>query len=162
MATLYEINQAILDTIDLETGEIIDVVRLNELEMAKAEKIENVVLWIKNLDAETDAIIAEMEALMKRRRVKENKAYQLRQYLSEALEGQRFETARCAVGYRKSQAVEIEDEKAFLDWIYSSGRDDLLTYQQPKVNKTEVKAALKTGLEIPGAALVEKHNMQIK
>lgn len=160
--TLYEINQAMLDCIDMETGEIIDVVQLNELEMAKAEKVENVVLWIKNLEAETDAIIAEMEALMKRRRVKENKAYQLRQYLNEALEGQRFETARCAVGYRKSQAVEIEDEKAFLDWIYSSGRDDLLTYQQPKVNKTEVKAALKTGLEIPGAALVEKKNMQIK
>lgn len=160
--TLYEINQAMLDCIDMETGEIIDVERLNELEMAKAEKIENVVLWIKNLDAETDAIIAEMEALMKRRRVKENKAYQLRQYLNEALEGQRFETARCAVGYRKSQAVEIEDEKAFLAWVNASGRDDLLTYQQPKVNKTEVKAALKTGLEIPGAALVEKKNMQIK
>lgn len=160
--TLYEINQEMLDCIDMETGEIIDVVRLNELEMAKAEKIENVVLWIKNLDAETDAIIAEMEALMKRRRVKENKAYQLLQYLNEALEGQRFETARCAVGYRKSQAVEIEDEKAFLAWVNASGRDDLLTYQQPKVNKTEVKAALKTGIEIPGATLVEKQNLQIK
>ena len=46
--TLYEIDNAILDCIDLETGEIIDVDKLNELQLEKETKIENVALWIKD------------------------------------------------------------------------------------------------------------------
>lgn len=162
MASLYEINQAIIDTIDTETGEILDVERLNALQMARNEKLENIALYIKNLDAETAAIVEEIGKLTERRRRKENKADYLRQYLQLALDGQRFETAKCAVNYRKSQAVELENEKDFVEWASANGRDDLLTYQQPKVNKTEVKAALKAGADIPGAALVERNNMQIR
>lgn len=136
--------------------------RLNALEMARNEKLENIALYIKNLDAETAAIVDEIGKLTERRRRKENKADYLRQYLQLALEGQRFETAKCAVNYRKSQAVELENEEDFVEWASTNGRDDLLTYQRPKVNKTEVKAALKAGAEIPGAALVERNNMQIR
>ena len=159
---LYEIDVAIDEIIDPETGEILDVERLNALQMEKKKKLENVVLKIKNLRASAGDIAEEMSKLQKRLKAKENRAKNLQQWLQWALKGERFETARCAVGYRKSKAVEIADEAKFLAWVNASGRDDLLTYQQPKVNKTEVKAALKTGLEIPGAALVEKQNMLIK
>lgn len=46
---LYEIEQAIMDCIDEETGEIIDLERLNQLMMDKQKKIEGVALWVKNL-----------------------------------------------------------------------------------------------------------------
>lgn len=42
MASLYEIEQSILDCIDTETGEIIDAEKLNELMLEKEVKIENV------------------------------------------------------------------------------------------------------------------------
>lgn len=54
--TLYEINNAILECVDMETGEIIDSDKLSELQIALDEKIENVALWIKDLKAEAEAI----------------------------------------------------------------------------------------------------------
>ena len=48
---LYEINSQILDCIDQETGEVMDIDRLEELNMAKAEKVDNIACWVKNLEA---------------------------------------------------------------------------------------------------------------
>lgn len=49
MANLYDINSEILSCIDAETGEIIDVERLQALQMEREQKVENVALWYKNL-----------------------------------------------------------------------------------------------------------------
>lgn len=49
--TLYEINEAIMACVDVETGEIIDLDRLNALEMERDRKISNVACWIKDLKA---------------------------------------------------------------------------------------------------------------
>ena len=61
MSSLYEINEAILSCIDLESGEIIDEAALEALQMQRDEKIENVGLWIKNLVAESSALAAEIK-----------------------------------------------------------------------------------------------------
>ena len=45
---LYEIDNAILECIDMETGEIIDIDKLNELELERESKIEGVAGWIKD------------------------------------------------------------------------------------------------------------------
>ena len=68
---LYEIDNAILDCIDLETGEVIDTERLDALNMERDAKIENVVLWIKDLMAEANAIKVEKLALAERQKVAE-------------------------------------------------------------------------------------------
>ena len=51
---LYEIKQefekAIEECVDMETGEIINPARLDELNMVLTDKRENVALYIKNLD----------------------------------------------------------------------------------------------------------------
>lgn len=39
---LYEINSQILGCIDPETGEVMDIDQLEELNMAKAEKVDNI------------------------------------------------------------------------------------------------------------------------
>ena len=59
--TLYEIDQAILDCVDMETGEVIDSDRLDLLQMERETKLENVGLWIKDLRAEADAIKNEIQ-----------------------------------------------------------------------------------------------------
>lgn len=60
--TLFEINKAILDfqfEVDEETGELLNAQALDDLQMARDEKIEGVGLWIKNLNAEAAAVKAE-------------------------------------------------------------------------------------------------------
>lgn len=49
MSTLYEINSAILDCVDLETGEIIDIDRLQALQIEKTQSLKISRCGIKTL-----------------------------------------------------------------------------------------------------------------
>ena len=102
---LYEIDNAILDCIDLETGEVIDIERLDALNMERDAKIENVACWIKDLRAEAEAIKAEKLALAERQKVAENKVESLKKWVAYALGGQKFITAKCAVSFRNTESV---------------------------------------------------------
>ena len=156
---LYEIENAILDCIDLETGEVIDTERLDALQMERDAKIENVALWIKDLKAEAEAIKAEKMALAERQRVAENKAESLKNWLAYALDGQKFSTAKCAISFRKTEKVEISDVGMIR---LMKEHDELLTYKEPEPNKTAIKQALKDGLSVQGVQLVQNMSTIIK
>ena len=156
---LYEIENAILDCIDLETGEVIDTERLDALQMERDAKIENVALWIKDLKAEAEAIKAEKMALAERQRVAENKAESLKKWLAYALDGQKFSTARCAISFRNTEKVEISDVGMIR---LMKEHDELLTYKDPEPNKTAIKQALKDGLTVQGVQLVQNMSTIIK
>lgn len=162
MATLWQIDEEIMACIDQETGEIIDGERLDALQMERKTKLENVALWVKNLEADAVAFKAEKQAFEAREKAALNKAKGLKEWLGKALQGAKFTTEKCAVSFRKSEAVEIADEGVFAVWASETGHNDLLTFKAPTVNKTAVKAALKSGLEIPGAAVAERLNINIK
>lgn len=70
------------------------------------------------------------------------------------LQGQKIKDVQYAITWRKSKAVEITDDKAVPD-IYRIPQPD-------KIDKAGINRALKSGVEIPGAELVEKENIQIK
>lgn len=161
MATLYEINQAMMECLDMDTGEVLDAEKLDALQMERTAKLENVILWMKNLTADVEAYEKEIAAFVARKKTAENKIENLKNYLAYALNGEKFSTSKCAVSYRKSQAADITDEAAFKAWAITN-RPDMLTIQEPKINKTEVKRCLKDGEYIPGAVLVERQNIQIK
>ena len=148
--TIYEINEQILNCIDPETGEIIDIDKLNELELERDAKIENVACWIKELKAEAEAIKAEKLALAERQKVAENKAESLKKWLAFALNGEKFKTAKCSVSFRKTESVEVTDEG--LSNLMKE-HDELLTYKAPEPNKTAIKQALKDGLSVQGVRL---------
>ena len=156
---LYEIENAILDCIDLETGEVIDTERLDALQMERDAKIENVALWIKDLKAEAEAIKAEKMALAERQKVAENKAESLKNWLAYALDGKKFNTARCAISFRKTEKVEISDVGMIR---LMKEHDELLTYRDPEPNKTAIKQALKDGLTVQGVQLVQNMSTIIK
>ena len=162
MASLYEIEQSILDCIDTETGEIIYAEKLNELMIEKEVKIENVALWVKNLLSDADAFKAEKDAFAEREKAARNKAENLKQWLSMALDGQKFSTSKVQISFRNSESVEIEDEKKFVDWAWDNERDDLLTYKDPTPNKTAIKQLLKSGKTLNGVSIVKNQNIQIK
>lgn len=154
MATLYEIDEEILNCVDMETGEIIDVERLGQLQLAREDKVEGIALWIKNLLSDADAIKSEEEKLAQRRKANENKAKNLKEYLSKFLNGQKFKTPKVSISYRKSESVEVTD--------LSKLDDDYLKFAEPTVDKTKVKKALKAGTVLQGVSLVENQNIQIR
>lgn len=155
MANLYEIDQGILECLDLETGEVIDPYRLEILHMERSQKIENVACWIKNLLSDAEAIKAEKDALADREAKCRKKAEDLKRWLGNALEGQKFNTARCAVSFRRSETVEVSDVALLPDDLKR-----VKTTVEP--NKTAIKALLKEGQEVIGCCLVENQNIQIK
>ena len=148
--TIYEINEQILNCIDLETGEIIDIDRLNDLQLERDTKIENVACWIKELKAEAEAIKAEKLVLAERQKVAENKAESLKKWLAFALNGEKFKTAKCSVSFRKTESVEVTDEG--LSNLMKE-HDELLTYKAPEPNKKAIKDAIKDGLNVEGVRL---------
>jgi hypothetical protein len=152
--TLYQIDQAILNCVDLETGEIIDTEQLDKLTMEREAKLESVACWIKELKAEAEALKAEKMAFAKRQQVAENKMESLKKYLAYALDGQAFKTVRASVTFRKSQAVEIAD-------IYKLD-ENYLRYKEPEADKAAIKEALKAGQTVAGATLVENTSVIIK
>lgn len=161
--TLYQIDSQIadiLDAVDPETGEFTgDVEALEILQMERETKLENIGLYIKNLRAEESAIKAEENNLKKRREGVSKHADRLEGYLYSALAGAPFKTPRMAVSWRKSKAVELNDD--FIQWAQVN-RDDLLNYGKPIPNKTLIKKLLEQGDTIPGAQIVERQNMSIK
>lgn len=153
--TLYEIDKGILECVDIETGEVIDPERLNALNMERERKIEGVACWYKNLISDAEAIKAEKNSLSEREEQCRKKAESLKQWISAALEGQKFQSAKCAVSFRKSTRVEIEDPGS----IPKNLMVESVTLQP---NKIAIKEILKSGQEVSGCRLVEGINPTIK
>ena len=154
MANLYEINQEIMDCVDEETGEIIDVEKLNDLQMQFDEKVENIACFIKNLLADAKAIKEEESNLASRRKSYENKAKSLKKYLADTLNGQKFKTTKVSISYRKSESVDIENMKDV--------PEEYIKIAEPTVDKASAKKAMKSGIKIPGLRLAESKNIQIR
>ena len=151
---LYEIDAEILGCVDIETGEIFDVDKFEELSLTRDAKIENICLWIKNLKAQAEALKAEKDSFAQRQKAAETKMESLKRYIAGYLEGTAFESAKVKVSFRKSESVEIMEGAVI--------PDEYLRFKEPEVNKAELKAALKSGVKIEGVSIVENQNLQIK
>ena len=121
---LYEIDRKIdellekgftEDCVDMETGEILvdkAVSLLDALKMEQEKKLEGIACYIKNLAADSKKIREEEKNLAERRKSLENRQKRLSDFLSAYLQDRaiyRFDSARCKISFRKSEAVEIYD-----------------------------------------------------
>lgn len=188
---LYEIDAAIqkvLDgmTVDEETGEVsLDTEALENLQEARADKLEGAALYVKDLEAMAKAIKAEEEALSSRRKTMEKKAGRIRDWLIYALQGEKLETARVKLSTRKgTQSCVVDDVLAVKDWYFdnvSTANRDMdsmteeekaewerivklvdLRYPDPTVSRAGLKKLL-ADYEIPGVHLEDgKPSLQIK
>lgn len=152
--SLYDIENAILACVDMETGEIVDCEKLAELQMERDTKVQNIALWVKNLEAEAEAYKKEKDAFEKKQKVAENKAKSLKEYLSNYLGGQAFKSTKVNISFRASEAVNVTD--------ISKIPAQFLKVAEPTADKTEIKKALKAGTAVAGAELTTKQNIQIK
>lgn len=157
---LYQIDSrinAILDRdffLDEETGEYADINDLDQLQVERNEKIENIALYIKNLEALSAGIKAEEERLKERRQAYDKKIASLEEYLTHACEGNKFTTPKCEISFRKSTVCEVDEELLPKVWWKQKITET--------IDKTGLKNALKQGEDIPGAKLVDKQNITIK
>ena len=163
MKPLYEIDQAILDCVDLETGEILDPEKLDALQMEREQKLEGVALWIKDLKAEAEAVKAEADKLTARKKAVENKIDGLKNWLLYALNGEKLKTPRCNVYQTHSQKVVIDDEKALVDMLMTSPfGEKFLRVKEPEIDKNALKDSMKQGYEYEFAHLEQTESVVIK
>ena len=163
MRALYEIDQDILDCLDAETGEILDVERLDALQMERERKLEGVSLWVKDLTAEANAVKEEADKLIARKRALDNKIQALKSWLLIALNGEKLKTPRCNVYQTHSTRVSVEDEAELIKFLETLDEPEkFLRFREPELRKDEIKKALKDDVIIPGASLETTESVVIK
>lgn len=160
---LYELSQAMQTVIDggyvfdEETGEVIfDETNLDQLEMELNEKIEGCGLYIKNLQAESDAIKAEMNNLKARKDRIDKQVESMKNYVLKYMGTLgKLSTPRLSLSTRKSTKVEVTDAQKLPDDLKS-------TVTEIKPDKNAIKARLNSGEKVNGATLVKSTNLVIK
>lgn len=155
---LFEINAQIEDIIRNgvdEEGTLSNAAfeALNELQMAKDQKQENIGLYIKNLAYEVASLKQEQKNITERIRVRENKIERLKEYLKATMEaGKKFETPRVVIKWTKGESVKVDEEKLPKKWFRAVLSPD----------KASIKAALKAGQKVKGAELVKTTGLSVK
>ena len=155
--TLYEIDNrikaiidGIYDSVD-ENGEVgeVDFTELEQLQEDRRTKLENIALYIKNTEAEANAIKEEETKLAARRKRLENKAERLRALMITSMKkanDPKLETARCKAKIKDNEVTLIEDFELIPD-------EYIKVTVEKKPDKTAIKKAIKAGQEVAGASL---------
>lgn len=148
---IRQIESALMETVDEDTGEITDGLmanllmdRLTDLDIAREKKIEGICLWRLETLGEAEAIGNEIKRLQKRKKAAENRAESLKQFVTEALNGEKFKTPKVSVSYKKSESVSVPNPAALPD-------DYVRIKLEP--DKAKIKDAIKKGEEVYGATL---------
>lgn len=151
MASIYDIDRAITDCIDSETGEV-DAERLTELQMERDAKIENVAKWVLDMDGDAAKIDNEIKRLsaMKERITKKQDS--LRGYLRRALADTEFNGDTVRVKFRKSRAVGEITEEDMKNIPEEFIVEKTVTTRRP--DKVKLKKAIDEGFQIAGVQIV--------
>ena len=157
-AIIGEMNE-LLDELCDEYGEINEeaAARIDALEIDKATKVENCLLYIKNQRSIAQAIKNEEALLLYRRRNHEADAERCEEYLTRLVAGEKYETPRASLSWRRSTAVHVDDD-AVLYWTPEQSERFVTTKVSTALDRRAIGEALKKGEEVPGAQLVERQN----
>jgi len=136
------------------TPELEEALILNETELQN--KGINYGFIIKQLDGECNIIDAEIERLENLKQTRKRAVERLKNTLSAAMQLYQIteiKTPLLKINFRSSQRLEILGEVP---------EKFIVTETTTKPNKRAITEAIKAGEVIPGAALVEYKNIQIK
>ena len=163
MINIYKLDAKISSCIQLDEehvvsvddGEILNLQQFEALQMERDAKVEGLACYIKSVIADEAALNAEIKVLQERKAVKTREKERCTAYLAGVLYGEKFETPRCKITWRKSEICNVLSLDSIPD-----------EYKRTKVtvdaDKTKIKKAIKDGVEIPGAEVIEKLNMTLK
>lgn len=161
--SLYQINQdyeqCLNEAIDTDTGEILngDLIKvLDNIQMALEDKALNTAMVVRKLGTRKLMIKNEIDRLKKLYEIAESAEENLKQYLTDNVpKKKKIEGNLISIGWRKSEVVEITD-------VTKIPKEYIKTKIEESPDKTKIKEAIKSGLKVDGAELVEKQNIQIK
>lgn len=172
--TLYDIDTRLVTLLDehfdIEDGVICETEeelakKIDEVSLDLDTKIENIGCYIKNLEADVEALKKEEDNLYGRRKSAERKIESLKNYLNGYLTAcypneddkakWRFKSPKVVLGFRKSTKVEVTDIQK-LDKKYLK----ITTNIDP--DKKAIGQALKNGEEVIGAVLKQNVNLSVK
>lgn len=157
MATLYELTGIYQQIYDMDMDDETKLDTLESIDWAEdyENKVENYIKVMKNLDADIEARKNEIDRLKKLNDADKSKKERMKSDLATSMEltgHEKVDTTLFKVSFRKSEAVEVDD--LLLPEAYK-----VATW---KADKERLKEDLKNGLEILGAELVERKNLNIR
>ena len=158
---LFEIDKSIRefwDKIMEQEGELTeeDLQKLNELEVARDEKVKAYGIIIRELKADIDDCKANMDRIKEISDRLKNRQEWLKSRLFEFMNNnniQKFESIEVNISFRKSKSLEI-DENAVLPSEF--------TRTKIEPDKTAITDFIKAGGIVEGCRIVEKQNIQVK
>lgn len=164
--TLYDLAESwksFLDHLD-EIPEEAAADTLEAIEGEFEDKLDSIVIIMKQLSAEAEAIEKEADTLTARAKAKRKKIDWLKSYVKQQLltvGKKKIETARNVITISGSAPKVVLDD-AFIAWAIGEKRFDLLKMTRPAPDRTAIKKALQDGAEIPFVTLEEGTSLTIR
>ena len=162
---LYELNQNFNNLIEVlentENENIKELIKksMDQLTLETNEKIENIIKYIKNLEAEAEALEKESKRLNDRKVRTIKKVENLKNYLKDftnTLDSKKYHTGIFNISIRKNAAAIIIENEFLVPEEYCK------TEVVRKVDKIALKEKLKAGEVIEGVSLTQSESIIIK
>lgn len=154
---LYELTEMYqaLENLDLNEEEL--QTALNNINDEIELKADNIAKLIQSLDGDINAIKAEEERLYNKRKAIENRKESLKQYLQSAMiavDKKKIKTELFSFNVQKNApSLKIKDETKIPEDYYKI---------EKKLNKTDLKEAVKNGLFTDAAELIYTESLRIR
>lgn len=154
---LYELTEMYLNLkdMDIEEGDLNSA--LENIDDEIETKADNIAKVLRDFDGDIEALKSEEERLAKKRKAIENRQKQLKEYLQNAmlvLDKRKFKTDLFSFNIQKNApSLKILDESKIPEDYYKIER---------KLNKNDLKEAVKSGLFEDAAELVQTESLRIR
>lgn len=154
---LYELTEIYLNLkdMDIEEGDL--NAALENIDDEIETKADNIAKVLRDFDGDIEALKSEEERLAKKRKAIENRQKQLKEYLQNAmlvLDKRKFKTDLFSFNIqRNAPSLRILDESKIPEDYYKIER---------KLNKNDLKEAVKNGLYEEAAELVQTESLRIR
>lgn len=164
MTSIYQIDQNIKNLLDdlPETGEFSneELHNYEELQMQRAEKQKNTILYYKSIEATELAVNAELERFQKLKASLAKKKQRIADLIAYSMDqGKQLEVdfVTCKAKFKKNPPKVVILDEAELPKDYVSVEVKEVT----KIDKKAIKEAVKSGREVPGAEVVQEQRLTI-
>lgn len=154
---LYELTEIYNNLLDLDLNDDDLKSALSNIDDEIEIKANNIAKVLRDFDADIEALKSEEERLAKKRKVIENRQKQLKEYLQNTmlvLDKRKFKTTLFSFNIQKNApSLKIIDESKIPEDYYKI---------EKKLNKTDLKEAVKNGLFKEAAELVQTESLRIR
>ena len=139
---------------------------LDGIEQEIESKLENMAVYIKNTEAEIDALAKEEKLMHQRRQAKEKSVERLKAYMLLAMDTvnlNKVESSRAVIKRNAGrESLNVQNEAVLIEWLQRSDLDDMLSFPAPKPDKKKIADYIRDGHEAVGAEIVRKASVSVK